>query len=1041
MPEPTPVLTATRAPQVTSVAFTSDAGEGETYRPDDAIEVTVQFDEPVYVEGLVQIELDFDGVTKLTRYMSPRIPQVNFEPVETLVLTYIVGVGNADADGIALKRSRTHIAGTTQFTFDGKWIRDRAGNASGTNYLAIDADAAHKVDGGAPPPETLPGDDVSEVTPPVDDTAPVVSEVSLITIAWDGDAQKVGDGTYVSGDYIHAAVTFSEEVSVTDAPQLTLDIGGVTRQADFRRDVIIESAKDGVHYTSSENGYASTALFTYLVEQGDADADGVAIGADALSLNNGTIQDAAGNDAVLTHSAVPTATPTPTSEPVAIPDSNLRREIERSLGKSPGTPIFRNEMETLRSFEVRYEQIGDLEGIQFATNLRRLELVEIRSSLVQGAQDQSPLDLSPIAALTNLTRLDLSQNKISDLLPLAGLTNLEYLSLEAVYIRWDESDTSTLDLSPLTGLTELTDLALNYNNILDISPLAGLTALERLNISKNHISDVSPLVGLTKLVHLNGQENEIVDVSPLSGLTALQEVVLSVNDISDISPLVANGGLGRGDVVDVRTNPLNAESIGTHIPALQARGVSVSFDEVIVFTDPQIYNGNVFVLPVSENLAAGDLPLRDYAERFYDHFNDEFDFLMFVPNLQPGQHEPGVNIVASYAGVKNDVKGIGESTFTNSDSFGSAGKLQGVINFGSYAIYSGRRSILFEGPTLHELMHRWANFIVPTSYGGHWGFSSANGNIGGFDIANLVDHGGGRYTAGSFTIAGEVDNVRPYSPIELYLAGFIPPGEVPDLWVAEDGEWLRDEEGRITHADNGHPMFTANQVRTYTIEDIIAEHGPRVPDSSQAQRDFRAAVILLVDQNHPATREALETLSADVSWFSHPDEDESDRYNFYEATGGRGTITMDSLSEFLRDREYPSVSTETTDAFLVRINSPITVTATFSEPIFSFTIEDVSVVNGAASNFEGSDGDTVYNFDVTPNAIGPVTVDIAAGVAQDADSNDNTQAVQLSLGIPYDDDHDDMIARSEVIAAIIDYFNNIVSREQVIALIVLYFAS
>ena len=143
----------------------------------------------------------------------------------------------------------------------------------------------------------------------------------------------------------------------------------------------------------------------------------------------------------------------------------------------------------------------------------------------------------------------------------------------------------------------------------------------------------------------------------------------------------------------------------------------------------------------------------------------------------------------------------------------------------------------------------------------------------------------------------------------------------------------------------------------------------------------------------------------------------------------------------LRSTADPSVSTETTDAFLVRINSPITVTATFSEAIFGFKVEDVSVVNGAASNFEGSDGDTVYTFGVTPNAIGPLTVDIAAGVAQDADSNDNTEAAQLSLGIPYDDDHDGMIARSEVIAAIIDYFNNIVSREQVIALIVLYFSS
>ena len=98
-------------------------------------------------------------------------------------------------------------------------------------------------------------------------------------------------------------------------------------------------------------------------------------------------------------------------------------------------------------------------------------------------------------------------------------------------------------------------------------------------------------------------------------------------------------------------------------------------------------------------------------------------------------------------------------------------------------------------------------------------------------------------------------------------------------------------------------MFTASQIRTYTIEEIIAEHGARVPDVSQSQKEFRGAVILLVYEKYPATREALETLSADVSWFSHPDEDESRRYNFYEATGGRGAIIMDSLSEFQKDSE------------------------------------------------------------------------------------------------------------------------------------------
>ena len=56
---------------------------------------------------------------------------------------------------------------------------------------------------------------------------------------------------------------------------------------------------------------------------------------------------------------------------------------------------------------------------------------------------------------------------------------------------------------------------------------------------------------------------------------------LAENNITDLSPLVANTGLGSGDEVDVRGNPLNRASIQTHIPALQSRGVAVEFDNVI----------------------------------------------------------------------------------------------------------------------------------------------------------------------------------------------------------------------------------------------------------------------------------------------------------------------------------------------------------------------------------------------------------------------------------------------------------------------------
>ena len=41
---------------------------------------------------------------------------------------------------------------------------------------------------------------------------------------------------------------------------------------------------------------------------------------------------------------------------------------------------------------------------------------------------------------------------------------------------------------------------------------------------------------------------------------------------------MANTGLGSGDTVDLKSNPLSSTSINTHIPALQRRGVTVEFD-------------------------------------------------------------------------------------------------------------------------------------------------------------------------------------------------------------------------------------------------------------------------------------------------------------------------------------------------------------------------------------------------------------------------------------------------------------------------------
>ena len=243
----------------------------------------------------------------------------------------------------------------------------------------------------------------------------------------------------------------------------------------------------------------------------------------------------------------------------------------------------------------------------------------------------------------------------------------------------------------------------------------------------------------------------------------------------------------------------------------------------------------------------------------------------------------------AYYSVMNDTEGTGKQEFLDS-RYGSEGRLRGIIHFPNF-------TALRNGPALHELLHAWANFAVPTgNHGAHWGFSSANGQLGGFDRSNLVELGGDRFTAGSFGTVANGGNGVPYSPIELYLAGLVPPGDVPDLWVAEDGDWLV-ENGRPVRSENGDVIFTGSDVKTYTIDDIVSRNGARDP-ARVGRTDQRGAVVLLINDDRRPSEDVLETLSEDATWLAMQGDDGTRLYNYYEATGGRATLSLDGLSAF-----------------------------------------------------------------------------------------------------------------------------------------------
>lgn len=109
-----------------------------------------------------------------------------------------------------------------------------------------------------------------------------------LNVTYDGTAPAIrsvdvpANGVYTTAGVLSFTLHFSENVTVSGTPSLDVIIGTTTRQAT---------------YTGGSNSNALT--FSYTVQNGDMDMDGIALGT-SLALNNGAVKDAVSNNALLT---------------------------------------------------------------------------------------------------------------------------------------------------------------------------------------------------------------------------------------------------------------------------------------------------------------------------------------------------------------------------------------------------------------------------------------------------------------------------------------------------------------------------------------------------------------------------------------------------------------------------------------------------------------------------------------------------------------------------------------------------------------------
>lgn len=266
--------------------------------------------------------------------------------------------------------------------------------------------------------------------------------------------------------------------------------------------------------------------------------------------------------------------------------------------------------------------------------------------------------------------------------------------------------------------------------------------------------------------------------------------------------------------------------------------------------------------------------VRDITNEIYNYFNDDFDLIII---LATELEHPAGQPSGFYSTAKTLIKGIGGSgTFDGTSRFGSNGKLNGTLFMPLVRYVS-------DGPFLHEIAHIWGNKgFIPTTVGGHWGFASTGGQLGGFDT--LTSLGNNAYKGsvadkGWFGGNANGGNGLPYSNTELYVMGLIPENELEAIQVAVNpiaGDILGE--------------FTADEIKTYTREELLEMNGSRVPSFEDSQKEFKTLTVILTPEDSLEEASKIDIVNRLQDFFREGPPSNPNRYNFWTATGERGVI-------------------------------------------------------------------------------------------------------------------------------------------------------
>lgn len=287
--------------------------------------------------------------------------------------------------------------------------------------------------------------------------------------------------------------------------------------------------------------------------------------------------------------------------------------------------------------------------------------------------------------------------------------------------------------------------------------------------------------------------------------------------------------------------------------------------DLISFTQPPAQTQTGSIAEIFSDVTNGEIDIARAAQVFFQSQPDDYDYLVFYNNLGIGA-SPGA--VAYEITVRNQVSGIGDENTDRSALFGSKNRMQAVINMGPLSQYPdsptglvAARATSEDTPLTvlaHEAGHRFLAFPLLEEPGGttynllgtgnaHWSFNF--NSHGSFLEGNTINSTGklDEFITGA-------PNAR-YSELDRYLMGLI---GLEAVGVEQQLYYVDATTSKTRNPRRGQFLFGPS--RNFSIYNIIAANGPRIPDHTVSQKRFRFAFVL-ISSNATASQADLDKLN------------------------------------------------------------------------------------------------------------------------------------------------------------------------------------